>query len=285
MADFRIDVGFFTHAKTKRLRRACGLEAIYALLQLWAYATQNEHGAEKVYSADDIELAVDWSGEPGSLVSVLESVGFLDAVTGGYSIHEWEVHNGYAANAAKRSEAGRNAAKARWQKRLKCGNDANALPEQCGTDAAALPNAYESNAPFPIPIPTPNPKKEENTHVVSQVPKKKKSGTKTRHEYTPEYEAFFASYPARNGQKNGKHAGQKAFDKATSKEGVTPEFLVERIKALSLQYGEYPPDIATWLNNRRWEDPVANTGNEIDLSAVEAAVERRRKNNDPSRIH
>lgn len=99
---------------------------------------------------------------------------------------------------------------------------------------------------------------EENTYAVSDAPKKK-SATRTRHKYTPEYEVFYAKFPARHGQKNGKLPGQKAYAKALARPGITPEYLLERITALAPQYGDYPPDIATWLNNERWTDQVATT--------------------------
>lgn len=122
----------------------------------------------------------------------------------------------------------------------------------------------------------PESKKEENTYVVSDATKKK-TATRTRHEYSPEYETFFAVYPARNGQKNGKHAGQQAFDKAIRAKSVTPEFLTERIIQLALQYGDYPPDIATWLNQCRWEDPVAEPASDFDrdLAAMRAETAKR----------
>lgn len=101
MADFRIDVGFFNHIKTKRLRKRLGLEGVFALQMLWAYAAQHEHEHGRVYTNEDIELAVDWDGD--DLAPVLAEVGYLDAVDGGYIIHELETHNGYAASAAKRS--------------------------------------------------------------------------------------------------------------------------------------------------------------------------------------
>ncbi len=259
MADFRIDVSFFSHTKTKRLKKALGLEGVFALQQLWAYAAANKHDAEKVYSVEDIELAVDWDGEPGSLVSVLATVGFVDEVPSGYVIHEWEAHNGYAATAAKRSEAGRNAAAARWTSKRLCGGNADACEPHCDGNTAAMPTHADSNAPSPFPSPLPSPlPEEENTYAVSDAPKKK-SATRTRHKYTPEYEVFYAKFPARHGQKNGKLPGQKAYAKALARPGITPEYLLERITALAPQYGDYPPDIATWLNNERWTDQVATT--------------------------
>lgn len=162
MADFRIDVSFFAHTKTKRLKKALGLEGVVALLQLWAYAAANKHDATKVYSVEDIELAVDWAGEPGSLVSVLAAVRYVDEVPSGYAIHEWASHNGYAATAAKRSEAGRNAAAVRWNSKRLCGGNADACEPQSDGDTAAMRTHAESNAPSPFPSPSPLPEEEKD---------------------------------------------------------------------------------------------------------------------------
>lgn len=147
---------------------------------------------------------------------------------------------------------------------------------QCQLTEADVSRQEALSVPSPSPSPSPSKKKEENTYVVSDSPKKQKAA-RTRHEYSPEYEAFFAVYPARSGQKNGKHAGQKAFDKALREKGITPDFLTDRIRELALQYGDYPPDIATWLNNRRWEDPVAIPENDFerDLAAMREAAAKR----------
>jgi hypothetical protein len=270
MADFRIDVGFFTHAKTKRLKRALGLEGVYSLLQLWAYAAQNEHGPEKIYSADDIELAVDWSGELGSFVSTLELVGFLDVATGGYSIHEWEVHNGYAANAAKRSEAGRNAAKARWQKRIKCGNDAGALPEQCGNDADALPKACNGNAPFPIPIPVPTPKEEENIMHArgkraygsgDEATYKTKKGRKLTGKKLQQFDRFWTAFAYQRGKAEAADAflDIQGFNDELLEVIVTAATAEAASRTTALAQGKTPKMAQGWLSCRRWEDEALDS--------------------------
>lgn len=114
MADFRVDTSFFRHIKTKRLKRALGLEGVFALMQLWAYAAECKYDDGRVYTADDIETAVDWQGPEGNLVERLVEIGFLDISGDVYKIHEWGVHNGWAATAAKRSEVSRKASQSKW---------------------------------------------------------------------------------------------------------------------------------------------------------------------------
>ena len=156
MADFRVDVGFFGHIKTKKLRKRLGLEGVFALQVLWAYAAQHEHDGAKVYTAEDISIAVDWQDE--SIAESLADIGFLDRVEGGYILHEWEVHNGYAASASKRTEAARIAANKRWEGRSMKTRNAKACEPQCDSNANACDVQCDSNAPSPSPSPSPSPK-------------------------------------------------------------------------------------------------------------------------------
>lgn len=284
MADFRIVCGFFDHPKTKKLRRALGDAGVILLLRIWEYATQSRHTADKVYSDEEIELAVDWDGEDGEFVKILVACGWLDEIRDGYALHDWSEHNSYAANAKSRSDAARRAAKARWEEKRgvktepDMSKNADECEAQCPTHDSALPIDAKGNAPSPSPFPSPSPspKKEENTYVAKPSPVKKKS---KKTEYSPEYEEFFAAFPARGGRKQGKAEGQKSFDKAIRKKGVTAKFLIERIKLLGPTYGDYAPNPATWLNNERWQDempdsrasPPGWTGDEVTDANIATA--------------
>lgn len=157
MADFRVDVGFFRHIKTKRLKRMLGLEGVVMLQMLWAYATENKHDGDTVYTQDDIDLAVDSEFEPGKFATILCDIGFLDSVDGGFVLHQWEDHNGFAATASARVEKARKAANARWENKngqshqeceVEHQADANGCSEHMLNDAC-------SNAPSPSPSPSP----------------------------------------------------------------------------------------------------------------------------------
>ena len=79
-----------------------------ALLQLWAYAARvRPDGDLSGMEDEDIELAVDWCGEEGSLVPTLKSVGFLDEDEGGLRLHDWQENNAWAAAGESRSDASR----------------------------------------------------------------------------------------------------------------------------------------------------------------------------------
>lgn len=291
MADFRIDVGFFHHPKTKRLKRALGLEGVFALQQLWAYAAANKHDAEKVYSVEDVELAVDWDGEPGSLVSVLAAVGYVDAVPGGYAIHEWETHNGYAATAAKRSEAGRNAAAARWHNKRLCGGNADACEPQSDCNTAAMLTHANGNAPFPLPSPLPSPSPKKKKESILHAPPTAGDGkiyiTKRKRKLAGQKLAWFNRFWPAFAYPKGK---AEAADAWLDIPDMTAE-LVDRIvlaataeaaaRVEAMAQGKTPKMAQGWLSGRRWEDEAVSTpaSTGIDLAAVEAALEERKRRN------
>ena len=105
--DFRIMVGFFRHHKTRKLERRLGLEAMVALLRLFEYAAEfRTRGDLSGMTVEDIELASGWNSE-APLVPALVEVGFLDEGPEGYSLHDWQVHNPWVADAEDRSAAAR----------------------------------------------------------------------------------------------------------------------------------------------------------------------------------
>jgi hypothetical protein len=124
---------------------------------------------------------------------------------------------------------------------------ANQSPNQSESD-------YEQIEPY-------KQKEQVGEHASSQMPlcpieESHADGIKGRcpAEYHPLFEAWWKAYPKRNGKKQGKRKAFEAWWKACRDEGVTPDRLIEAITKLSPTYGEYPPDGATWLNGRRWED-------------------------------
>lgn len=261
MADFRIDVGFFNHIKTKRLRKRLGLEGVFALQMLWAYAAQHEHEHGRVYSSEDIELAVDWGGD--DLAPMLAEVGYLDAVDGGYIIHEWETHNGYAASAAKRSEAARTAANKRWESRRTCDGNATASDSQCDGNATASSEHCEGSAPSPSPSPSPEPSPShtQETRVrVDDSPadsKPKFAPGPAPHEYSIEFLELAEQYPRKD---EGLAAAWIAFKQAKSVHAypgnpiVLPILVAWRVSSQwTDDNGRFVPAFSRWIRERRWE--------------------------------
>lgn len=111
MTDARISVELPRHPKTKKLIRRVGEGGAYRLVCLFLWAAGNRSDGDLAGMSDeDIELSVDWSGEPGAFVRALSEVGFLDGDEGQRSIHGWAEHNPWAAGAEARSEKSRWAA-------------------------------------------------------------------------------------------------------------------------------------------------------------------------------
>lgn len=169
MSDARLSTSFAAHPKTKKLMRrlshAGPLACIY--LFLWAAANRS-NGNLSGMTDEDIELAVDWAGEPGAFVAAMTEVGFLDGVERTRVIHDWAEHNPWASGAEMRS------AKARWNAVKRHHGEAEAdkqVPEYAAvrragskeSDASssapstdgAMRAASSSNAPSPSPSPIP----------------------------------------------------------------------------------------------------------------------------------
>lgn len=118
--DIRLKVGLFSHYKTKRLIKRLGFEAGFKLLHLFAWAATNRpDGDLSGMTGEDIEAAVDWSGDIGTFTACLSEIGFIDGPDRGYSIHDWHEHNPWAAGSQDRSESARWAALCRRYGRAK----------------------------------------------------------------------------------------------------------------------------------------------------------------------
>ena len=173
MDDFRVKCGFFHHVKTKKLKRLIGVEGVYCFVRLWGYCTETEtrrDGNLFGMDADDIELAADWSGEPGRFVRVLVDVKYLDETPQGLMIHDWSDTQRFVSSWQGRSTQSRDAAKARWKKlsrstrvdtalapfdehagdmRQACGQHAVSMRSACGQhkdDAVSMRSACEEHA-------------------------------------------------------------------------------------------------------------------------------------------
>lgn len=265
MADFRIDTGFFGHIKTKRLRKRLGLEGVFALQMLWAYAAQHEHDEGRIYTREDIELAVDWNGE-ADLAATLCDVGYIDQARGGYKIHQWEIHNGYAATAAKRSEAGRTAANARWEKRRQCDGNANALQEQSdGNAPSPAPFPSPSPSPVPSPDPEPDPECEQDAHAhVDQISDSKPIAPgPALPEYSMEFLQIVELYPRKEGIEDAwiTFKGLKAAHAYPGNPIALP-VLAQWTKSerWTEEGGKFVPALEKWLRGKRWQDQLPGHG-------------------------
>src|SRR5690606_29218826 len=109
MSDARLSTTFPAHPKTKKLQRRLGDAGPLACIYLFLWASQNRSDGDlRGMSDEDIELAIDWRGEPDAFVRAMVDVGYLDGDRYERRIHDWHDHNPWAAGAEMRS------AKARW---------------------------------------------------------------------------------------------------------------------------------------------------------------------------
>lgn len=177
--DFRVAVDFFSHHKARKLKKRLGADGVMALLQLWAYAAKlRTDGNLTGMTVEDIELAADWDGDDGALVTALHEVGFLDKDGDAYALHDWLENNAWAAGAESRSDASRLSRMARTYpneyqtlveagvkgigkedyESLRSANDRQTVVERI---LNGLPSPAPSPAPSPSPVPSPP--EEENT--------------------------------------------------------------------------------------------------------------------------
>lgn len=271
MADFRVNCGFFDHPKTKKLKRALGAEGVISLQRVWAYAAQNRHGIEKIYSTEEIELAVDWEGEVGKFAETLAVCGWLDEIEDGYVLHEWGEHNNFAATAQARSEAGRKAAAARWERRHGSEPEAPAYATGCGriceSHESALPLHANGNAPLPLPspLPSPSPKEEENIlHAKQQKGRnaagedayKTKKGRKLTGKRLQQFNRFWTAFAYQKGKAEAADAflDIHGFNDELLEVIVTAATAEAASRTSALAQGKTPKMAQGWLSGRRWED-------------------------------
>lgn len=109
--DARLNTGLPQHPKTKKLIRRLGDSGPWALVKLLLWAASNRpDGSLAGISDEDIELAIDWNGEPFAFIRAAAEVGFLDGAEGLRTLHDWAEHNPYAAGAKDRSQSSQWAA-------------------------------------------------------------------------------------------------------------------------------------------------------------------------------
>lgn len=178
--DARISVSLPAHPKTKKLAKRLGPAGPLGCIYLFLWAASNRSDGDLAgLSAEDIELAIDWSGDDGAFVKAMTEVGFLDGTEGLYTIHDWAEHNPWAAGAEARSEKSRWAALCRRHGRAEAAklmpeyasrltgagdSDTGGMPAACQflpvappDPATGMPLAESGTAPSPSPSPSPIP--------------------------------------------------------------------------------------------------------------------------------
>lgn len=79
MSDARIAVGLPGHPKTKKLIRRIGTDGAWRLVCLFLWCAANRSDGDLAgMSDDDIELVVDWDGDPRAFIGALRDLGFVE---------------------------------------------------------------------------------------------------------------------------------------------------------------------------------------------------------------
>ncbi len=145
--DIRIATSFYSHIKRKKLEKRLGAKAVLSLIDLWIYAAMNKpDGVLSGMSEEDIALAAQWDGDPQVFVSTLSELHFLEKEGETYLLHEWSIHNPYAALAEARAIRARKAAMARWNANAEqCSKHANSMLQAC-TEHAYSNATNDANA-------------------------------------------------------------------------------------------------------------------------------------------
>lgn len=268
IVDARISTGLPSHPKTKKLIRRLGDGAAWRLVCLFLWTAANRpNGDFSGLTDEDIELAIDWGGDPGAFIAAMLEVRFMDGEEGSRSVHNWHEHNPWAATADARSEAGKKAASARWAKRgwvqdasethakpvqnarsssvdrmrIASENDSEHMQAVCESHESAMQVAPIGNAPSPTPTPTP---KEQRAKTLVQ-----RSAAR--------FEEFWAAYPVKKGKPEA-----EAKWRARNLDAIADRIIadVQARKAGDRQWLDgYVPHGSTYVSKRVWEDEIEPT--------------------------
>jgi hypothetical protein len=137
VAFIRLDINFFSHPKTLRMKARIGDAAFWVMPSLWCYMANNQpDGDMSGFTAAEIAAFIDYGGDPTTLLRAMIECGgpgksgFVDENP--LRLHDWQEHNGW--HMAQRERA-KNAAEARWRPK-----NALAMPQ-------AMQKPCTSNAP------------------------------------------------------------------------------------------------------------------------------------------
>lgn len=160
--DIRLMVSFRDHPKRLKLARRLGPAGVVALVDLWLWASANKPSGDlSPMTAEDVEIAAQWSGAGGHLVAALLEVNLLETLEHGFRLHDWPDWQGWVVGSEDRAVRARRAALAKHgyspaEIETICPAPDSSAPRMRAA-ASGMPGAESSTAPSPSPLPTPNP--------------------------------------------------------------------------------------------------------------------------------
>lgn len=213
----KLQINFWTHRKTMRLKAIIGNDAFWAPIRLWSYAAENQpDGDFSDYQPEELGMLLGYASNASSIVQAMQQVGFMDEM----KVHNWEEHNEYHHTFSERAK---KAAKARWDK---------ASPE----DKTRDDKTRQDKSKQCLSIATSN-------------------ASSINGSYSTDFDAFWSEYP----KKIGKGEAWKSWKKIRPDDALSSKMVVAvRFQRDCQQWkkdnGQFIPNPATWLNQRRWED-------------------------------
>lgn len=235
------------HPKTLRLASLLKCDRRYAVgllhdLFSWGLDAAKKDGSLPGLSADEIAIALDFSGKKGAdAVSALLKSGYLENVNGTFRIHDWY---DYAGKFSEQREADKKRKKEAKNKKL--GSDFN---EKSAGNPPEIRRKSSGNPPVTVPIPNLTNNTGDNTHT---------RALEESEENDPDgFEAFWTAYPRKTG--DIREAYMTYLDALAA--GATPEILLSAAKDLA-ERNKAPEDFKhlssaeKWLRNRGWLEIV-----------------------------
>jgi hypothetical protein len=266
--------------KFKLLVRCLGLPRpyVYGLLEvMWQSAWQN--GEPIIGTAEEVEAAAEWPGEPGLFLRAVVDCRLLDERPDGrYEVHDfWDHAPAYVQRrgereaqrqvrgetiASIRAEAGRKGGLAKASKRI---------------PLASTPSKRLANGSPPAPAPA---------HIDTETKKRKASpaaGAAARASYPEWFSRWWELYSKQTGRGTEKAATYKAACKLKPKErddeallAATRTWFIRRLRLK--QAGVFvpeAPDPIRFIRKRRWEDEFAMPAKSVDPGEFDAAATKR----------
>lgn len=136
--DIRLSTGYLDHPKIRSLHKILGPAGVLAhvALLLWVGRTRPYYrdGILRDFDAEDIAQAARWRGNPEEFTSTLLELRLLDNSAAGYEIHNWKIHNAYAASFDARSRSARRSSIISWLIRRNIITKSQQIPPEIDLD-------------------------------------------------------------------------------------------------------------------------------------------------------
>lgn len=246
------------HPKTLRLASLLKCERRYAVgllhdLFSWGLDAAKKDGSLPGLSADEIAIALDFSGKKGAdAVSALLDSGYLENVDGTFRIHDWY---DYAGKFSEQREADKKRKKDAKNKKLFTDSS-----EKSGGIPSEIHRTSSGNPPVTVPIPNLT----NNTRDSVCDTRARAGARETPPDPDPDPERwgeFWDAYPRKSGG-DIREACMEYMRVIDS--GVPPDTLISAATALAQRTTpdmfRYLPSAEKWLRNKGWLEKPPDGG-------------------------